>query len=331
MTPIRGAFVVGGGGLLGRAVVEQLQQQDLTVRVARNVPWSENEPALECLMSQLDGFIHEVFPSRGESDSASLPAHEAWSIIWCAGAGVTGTSEEELDREVELFSHFLLSLVETHRQLIPTLTFFYASSAGGVYAGAEVPPFTEDSTTAPLAPYGFAKLRCEEATQVLCNAGATVAIGRISNLYGPGQNISKPQGLVSHLCLAHHKGVYNKIFVSLDTLRDYIYIDDAASLVLRFIDVCTQKAPGRRTIKILASGQSLSVAEIVGTARTLLKRAPQFVHSASHQTALQARDLRLKSIVFPEIDHFPKRSFPSGFMMTNLDIGYRYRLGLTHG
>ena len=52
--------------------------------------------------------------------------------------------------------------------------------------------------------------------------GTAVLVGRIANLYGPGQNLAKPQGLVSQLCLANLTGQPLSIYVSLDTLRDYL-------------------------------------------------------------------------------------------------------------
>ena len=59
-----------------------------------------------------------------------------------------------------------------------------------------------------------------------------MVIGRIANLYGPGQDPTKAQGLVSQLCRAHLERRPTSIYVSLDTARDYLFVDDAARLVL---------------------------------------------------------------------------------------------------
>ena len=53
-------------------------------------------------------------------------------------------------------------------------------------------------------------------------------IGRFSNLYGPGQNLGKLQGLISRLALSAVTRQPINIFVPLDTIRDYVYVDDAA-------------------------------------------------------------------------------------------------------
>jgi len=60
---------------------------------------------------------------------------------------------------------------------------------------------------------------------------ASALIGRIANLYGPGQNISKPQGIISQICRSYLLGYPLSIYVSLDTLRDYIFAPDCAALV----------------------------------------------------------------------------------------------------
>ena len=56
-----------------------------------------------------------------------------------------------------------------------------------------------------------------------------VLIGRIANLYGPGQNLAKAQGLVSQLCAAQLERARSSIWVSLDTLRDYLFAPDCCS------------------------------------------------------------------------------------------------------
>jgi uncharacterized SAM-binding protein YcdF (DUF218 family) len=75
----------------------------------------------------------------------------------------------------------------------------------------------------PLAPYGEVKLGMEEALRAAAaEIGAAALVGRISNLYGPGQDLSKPQGLISRVCIAHLTRAPLPVMVSLDTMRDYL-------------------------------------------------------------------------------------------------------------
>jgi len=62
-----------------------------------------------------------------------------WSVAWCAGAGVTGTSEHALDLELVALRETLGALAAAPRAENGAL--FFASSAGAVYAGVGTPPY----------------------------------------------------------------------------------------------------------------------------------------------------------------------------------------------
>ena len=166
---------------------------------------------------------------------------EGADVFWCAGAGVVGTSQEALDAELSVLRGFLEGWHPRDS------AFFFASSAGGVYAGSAGPPFTEETTPVPLAPYGHAKISAEQLTREFsARTGVPVLAARISNLYGPGQDISKPQGLVSQLCRAQLTRQPLSVYVSLDTMRDYLYVDDAARMSVAALDALVGTGGGPR-------------------------------------------------------------------------------------
>ena len=113
-------------------------------------------------------------------------------------------------------------------------TLFFASSAGGVYAASQAaPPFDETSPVGALAPYGGEKLAQEALVRELAEAaGVDMLIGRLSNLYGPGQKLSKPQGLIAHVGRAALRREPVSIYVPLDTIRDYLFAADAGRMVI---------------------------------------------------------------------------------------------------
>src|SRR5439155_18411404 len=124
---------------------------------------------------------------------------------------------------------------------------------------------TEHPAPCHLSAYGRAKLRQEErlAAWAAARPGVSTLVGRISNLYGPDQNLSKPQGLIAHLsrCLLHHVPAH--VFAPLDTLRDHDYAPDAAAQILRCIDRMARLAPPVRVTKLIASGQTASIGSIL--------------------------------------------------------------------
>jgi len=204
---------------------------------------------------------------------------------------------------------------------------FYASSAGGLFAGSTGPPFSESTPPNPLSPYGESKVLSEEIVAGLSAAGVRVGIGRLANLYGPGQNLAKPQGLISQLCVSHHSRQPLNIYVSLDTLRDYLYASDAAALCLDFMDVVSKLGPGVTT-KVIASGRPVSIAELLAEMRRIFKRGVPVNLMASTAARQQARDLRLISRVMPELDRRSLITLPAGIQRTDQAIGGRFRAGL---
>lgn len=306
----RATWVIGAGGLLGKAVVRELQSRAVSV-LTRTIPWSDPESAIEAFR-------------EGAESLREAAASGPWTIVWCAGAGVTGTSPEALEAELSLFAHAL----EEFEEILcdegqQNGAMFLASSAGGVYAGSNTPPFTERSPVQPLAPYGFAKLRAEATLADFARrTGVRSLVGRVSNLYGPGQNLRKPQGLISVFAKAHLTGTPVSVYVSLDTLRDYLFVDDAGRLVadgldrLRLPDV----HPGETVVKILASQRADTIGNLIGACRAIFKRRPLIILGASPYAKAQAHDLRLKSVVWPELDAHPVTPLAVGINNTVQEV-----------
>ena len=293
-----------GRGLLGRVVASSLGSPDSSVRTV-SVPWASHDRAVQTLV---------------QAASEAAQEDPSWRLAWCAGAGVIGTSREQLAAEVECFSEFV------GRMPHPPAVAFVASSAGGVYAGSpDGPPFTEASLTVAASPYGEAKLAIEAASLQMAGAGARVCIGRISNLYGPGQDLRKPQGLVSQLCLTHLSRQPLTIYVSLDSIRDYVFVEDAARMVCACLDRVATEAPGTVVTKIIASGQSRSVGSIIGEATRAFRRRPLMTRP-SIATA-HVRDLRVESRVCPEINTLARTPFLVGLRRTVDDVGRQLREG----
>lgn len=306
MTPAGGrrlTWVVGGGGLLGQAVRAELSRRGASLFEPPPVPWSSPERSSAALVR-----------ASAELATEARRAGIGWRILWCAGSGVTGTAQERLDAEVRAFSALLDAMAE-HTDVPGSL--FMASSAGGVYAGAPEPPFTEAHPVAPISAYGWAKLAQEEAARRFSQlSGVPTVVGRIANLYGPGQDLSKAQGLVSHVCRSYLTGQPVSIYVPLDTVRDYLYVDDAAAIVVDSLMRAEAAGPGSMTVKIIASQQGTTVGALLGDCHRVLKRMPRVVLGSSPNARLQARDLRLRSTVWRELDQRALTPLPAGLHAT---------------
>ncbi|TQM63884.1 NAD-dependent epimerase/dehydratase family protein [Humibacillus xanthopallidus] len=313
-------WVVGAGGLLGQHVVAVLRGRAQVLDAPR-VPWTEPDQAARVLADT----ARALLAAAGDGP---------WQVVWCAGAGVTGSSAESFEAEHSLLVAALEGLHAVPAQAARGV-FFLASSAGGVYAGAGAAPYDESSPTKPLAAYGWAKLRAEQTVTDWARGGTPVVIGRIANLYGPGQNLDKPQGLVSQLCAAYLERRPASIWVSLDTLRDYLYAPDCAQMVLDCLDRArSERAPQHLTstadsqeplvvVKILATQRAITVGAVIADLRRIFRRRPTIVLGASPVSALQSRDLSLRSRVWPELDQRTLTTFPAGVSATLQDLRER--------
>jgi UDP-glucose 4-epimerase len=274
-------WTIGAGGLLGSAIARRLAKEHDTFAGAQ-VPWASPAAAQRILANDVRRFA-EVAGTRD------------WAIIWAAGAATVATSAQQAEAELQALQS-VLSALRSHPPAGRGV-FFLSSSAGGVYAGSTNPPFTEATPIRPLSAYGELKAEQEAAARAaLEGADFTLVIGRFSNLYGPGQDLGKVQGLISQLALASATRQPINIFVSLDTIRDYIYVDDAADLAAQWIQAGLgedEKSTQASQTRIIASGQPVALGQLIRTMQSITKRRVP-VALGSHPSAKhQVLDLRL--------------------------------------
>lgn len=297
------AWVVGRGGLLGRHV-EAAAGADVELwRPRDSVDWQDRARAVAALARNAGAFLERA------ADTG-----RPWRLLWCAGAGVVATPPQALANETAVLHGLLDALAERLADdagFAARGSLFLASSAGGVYAGSSgEPPFDEGSPVCALAPYGFAKLEQEElAAQAAGSCGVDLVVGRLSNLYGEGQNLSKPQGLIAHVGRAALLRQPISIYVPLDTIRDYLYARDAARMICAALDRLEQErrvgAPRRTITKIFASEVETTVASVLGTWRRVLRRPLRVALASDPVGRLQPRVLSFRSQVWPDLRGVP--------------------------
>lgn len=312
------SWVLGAGGLLGQHTVSALRSVDEVWSPRQPILWNAPDAA-----GQVVAAVHEFDRAVGA---------RPWSVLWCAGAGVTGTSVERLQEERVVFDAMLAAVGDSGLvQDAGRGALFLASSAGGVYAGSSGAPFRESSPTRALSPYGETKLHLEASVRVWsAQSGVPVLVGRIANLYGPGQDLAKSQGLISQVARAHLRGQPTSIYVSLDTVRDYLFAPDCAALVsdgIGRLRAETRRSGAAVHVKVLASQQGVTIGAVISELKRVLKRTPRIVHGASPVARYQVRDLRLRSDVWPELDRRSMTPLPAGIKTTVIDLLQQLQAG----
>ena len=285
-------WIIGQGGLLGSALARHTSGR----YEPGPIPWHSADEAAATLHARARGL-------EAAADGS------AWRIIWAAGAATTSTSRQQAEAELIPLEGLLAGL----RSALPSGpgAFFLTSSAGGVYAGSTHPPFTSRTIPQPLSPYGELKLAQERLVSESLGHLVPVTMGRISNLYGPGQNLDKLQGLISRLAMASITRQPINIFVPLGTIRDYIYADDAAEAILRLTRASAMEDDARppRT-EIIATGRGTTIGQLIRMVGEISKRRVPVALGSHSSSAAQAVDLRV----------VPTRDLPS---ITTLPEGVR--------
>jgi UDP-glucose 4-epimerase len=291
-------WVVGAGGLLGSALSRELNRNPhFTIFTGQEINWTDPD--------QIDLTFKQDF------DELTLQAGtNPWAVIWAAGRASTASTK--IDTETELAS--FTSLVEVISNTNHQGTFFLASSAGGIYAGSSNPPFSIDTIPKPLSPYGELKLAQEKLAKEKLPNNCTVIIGRVSNLFGPGQDVNKLQGLISQLVVSALTKKPIDIFVSLDTLRDYIYVDDAAKIIANLV-ISESRT---QSTHIIASGQPVSLGYLIQLAQDISRTRIPIAVRAHASSAAQARDLRLTPT--DNLVNSNATTLPAGIKNVYLDI-----------
>lgn len=113
----------------------------------------------------------------------------------------------------------------------------FLSSGGTVYGRASQLPVTEDHPTNPISPYGITKLTIEKygyMYHILKNM-PFVAV-RPGNAFGEGQRAFSGQGFIATVMGSILEGRRIQMYGDRGTIRDYIYIDDLVSGIIRVLD-----------------------------------------------------------------------------------------------
>jgi UDP-glucose 4-epimerase len=244
-----------------------------------------------------------------------------WEIYWCAGIGVVGSDMDLLDREVTAIKILLSCMRSSGLTANKSGRMFFASSAGGVYAGSSNPPFTEETVPIPISDYGAQKLQIEE---LLINFGKNnnveIRIGRIANIYGANQNIRKQQGIVTALVKSTILNTTVSMYVPLNTLRNYIFVSDAAFKIINFV----RSSTNNHEVRIICSNENWSLGSLIRITKDVTKKRIHLAHAVNRKSLLQPLDLSMKSLSENKESSVREVSLPVGVSVV------RERLLKTH-
>lgn len=266
------AWILGSGGLLGSALARRAEDHGFEIFTGPRIPWSDPDERIRVFADIARDFAKVI---------GGAPMIVAWA------AGIAGVSSDEATADFE--TRVLGDLLEVLSPWWPASggVFFLASSAGAVYAASSSAPFDSSSPTGANSPYGRAKLAQEELLKDALPGNVRVVVGRLGNLYGPPAH--GRQGLINRLSAAALNRSALNLFVSMDTLRDYCWADDAAELIWRDVLDSSRES----CVRVIGSGQAVSVSEVVSTVESVTHRRVPIALGTDPESERQPIDLRL--------------------------------------
>jgi UDP-glucose 4-epimerase len=285
---MRLTWVVGEHGLLGAALVGAMPANTVMYRAPFRFRWADS------------AVLHDQLERSVESFASTARETDDWAVYWAAGVGTMQSDEGALATETAAL-RVLLSQLDAHpaiRRRRGRLVF--ASSAGAIYAGSMDPVISENSHAAPTTNYARAKL---EQEQLVCeysrgNPDVAVLAARYSTLYGQRQAAGKAQGLLTHVSRQVIRGLPVRIYVPIDTIRDYLEVNDAARATHA---ACEHASAGSVMTKIIAAERPTTVSEIMAVFGRVSPRPPKIITSTTRASALYAKRMQFRSSVPPNL------------------------------
>ncbi|MEZ5460901.1 NAD-dependent epimerase/dehydratase family protein [Dokdonella sp.] len=241
-------LVLGSAGFIGSALCRRLAEQERAVFAL-----GRSEPT---------GVAGRITHVRGSIEDRHLlrEAMAACStIVYAASISTPATSAG--DPELEVIGNLLpLSRVLECAADFPARHLVYLSSGGTIY-GDKATGASEEFPLRPRSYYGAGKAAAEALLHACVATSDWSAVSlRPSNLYGPGQPVSKGFAIVPTLFNRASDGKTFQVWGDGSIVRDYCYIDD---LVRAIIAASAAAAAQRFRVYNVASGQSTSILELV--------------------------------------------------------------------
>jgi UDP-glucose 4-epimerase len=201
----------------------------------------------------------------------------------------------------------------------PNIPITFASSGGTVYGEAETLPVPEHHPLRPRTAYGVSKVAVEHYALLYRRLwGVDARIVRLSNPFGPGQDIKGQLGAASIFTARALAGEQIEIWGDGSAIRDYIYVDDAISGLLATMLVPPDSFHMQDPIVNIGSGRGVSLRELISLLMHILDKPIEVAYKPARDFDVRANVLdiaRARSL----LGWSPKVSFEEGL---SRHIGY---------
>lgn len=251
----RRCILLGGGGFIGTNLCRKLVAENAEVIVV-----SPHVISRKALMS-----AEWICASLEDIEKIGALIQPGDFIFHMVSTTLPTTSNENPIADISNNVLPTLRLLEVlrHKQIAKLI---FLSSGGTVY-GKEVPmPTPEEASNGPICSYGIQKLTIEKYLALYKHLyGLDSVTLRIANPFGAYQR-GGSQGLVATII---HKAIMNQpitIWGDGSVVRDYIYVTDLVTAIIRAALLCNSNAPN---IFNIGSGVGRSIQNILVTVQAI--------------------------------------------------------------
>jgi UDP-glucose 4-epimerase len=256
-------LITGGAGFLGHACALQFHAAGWRVAGIGHGHWTTDD----ALAAGFDYWVNSTL----SFDGLTGLEEKLDAVVHCAGNGSVPYSLQQPLNAYENTVGTTALLLEYLRLHSPKALVLYPSSAA-VYGAAADQPLLETDIPNPVSPYGFHKLMVELMLAAHAQSFGQPAVAiRFFSIYGPGLRKQLLWDASAKLLNAEFPQIF---WGTGEETRDWIYVDDAASLMLHLAEQSvTSSAPASLQVINGASGIRVTVREVLGCLASALGSA----------------------------------------------------------
>jgi UDP-glucose 4-epimerase len=218
------AILYGGGGFIGKHLAQKLIDcnYEVTVIGRSAIDNKTKDNHIYNYTTYIQNSQASIQQIANVFTDADVVYHLASTMTPSkSNENILGDIEENLNRTIRFLD---VCLSQKVRRVV------FISSGGTVYGIPKQLPITETHMTDPICSYGIVKLAIEKYLHLYYHLyGLDYRIIRLSNPYGPMQNLLNGLGAVSVFIDKVLKKEPITIWGDGSVIRDYIYIDDVVS------------------------------------------------------------------------------------------------------
>lgn len=276
---MKGGITILGAGFIGRNFISRILDSGLEVRVLDH----------KVCPDEFKGRLVWIQGDLADADVVGQAVQNAEVVYHFVSSTVPGDLSDEAAELTQNVLQTIQLLKCCVQERVRRMVFV---SSASVYGEQTLLPIPETALTNPISSHGIHKLTIEKYLQLYqYHHGLECKIVRLSNPYGPGQDITGRQGFIAIAIGRVLAGEPIKIRGDGSTTRDYVYIDDVTE-VLEFLGTSAT----RDSIFNVGSGMGYTLNQVVAILGQLLGRQIQVEHTENRFVDIPASVLDISHL-----------------------------------